>query len=146
MRNKKGEYKVLRDICVPGAQWKLDSKGAPNQLKKTELILIAKGWLDFIQHSIIHTSNHFEVTVDRAVLSHSIMTGKEVRVENLIPTHVQAMAQSEDSRAKLIFSSIIDHFCQATRVSIEEDTHIKLARNYKKDSHNIIRIRVFEYS
>ncbi|QHO56618.1 uncharacterized protein DS421_3g75320 [Arachis hypogaea] len=146
MRNKKGEYKVLRDICVPRAQWKLDSKGTPNQLKRTELILVAKGWLDFIQHSIIPTSNHFEVTVDRAVLSHSIMTGKGVRVENLIPTHVQAMAQSEDLRAKLRFSSIVHHFCQAARVSIEQDTPIKLARNYKKDSHNIIQIRDFEYS
>ena len=76
---------VLMDICVEGAQWKIDSKGKPVQLRRLDLKPVARGWLEFIQCSIIPTSNRSEVTIDRAIMIHSIMIGEEVEVHEIIP-------------------------------------------------------------
>ncbi|MED6175551.1 hypothetical protein PIB30_079440 [Stylosanthes scabra] len=44
---------VLRNLCIPGATWKLSSSqpAVPIQLKRTELHPVAKGWQEFIIHS-----------------------------------------------------------------------------------------------
>ena len=71
---------VLIDICEEGAQWKIDSRGKPVQLRRHDLKPVARGWLEFIQRSIIPTSNRSEVTIDRAIMIYSIMIGEEVEV------------------------------------------------------------------
>ncbi|MED6151886.1 hypothetical protein PIB30_086676 [Stylosanthes scabra] len=50
---------VLRDLCIPGATWKLSSSqpAVPIQLKRTELHPLAKGWQEFIIHSLVPTRN-----------------------------------------------------------------------------------------
>ena len=75
---------VLMDICVEGAKWKIDSKGKPVQLRRLDLKPVARGWLEFIQRSIIPTSNRSEVTVDRAIMIHSIMIGEKIEVHEVI--------------------------------------------------------------
>ncbi|MED6176795.1 hypothetical protein PIB30_091725 [Stylosanthes scabra] len=77
---------VLRDLCVPGATWMLSSSQpvVPIQLKRTELHSLAKGWQEFIIHSLVPTGNKSEVTTTRAILIHSIMQGEDVRAENII--------------------------------------------------------------
>ncbi|MED6176398.1 hypothetical protein PIB30_087852 [Stylosanthes scabra] len=66
---------VIRDICVPGARWKMSSSqpDQPIQLKRQDLTPLARGWAEFIIHSIIPTGNKSEITVARAVLIHSII-------------------------------------------------------------------------
>ena len=90
---------VLMDICVEGAQWKIDSKGKPIQLRRLDLKPVARGWLEFIQRSIIPTSNRSEVTVDRAIMIHSIMIGEEVEVHEIIPQELYKVADKSSTLA-----------------------------------------------
>ncbi|MED6188158.1 hypothetical protein PIB30_083341 [Stylosanthes scabra] len=77
---------VLADLCIPGATWKLSSgqPAVPIQLRRTELHPLAKGWQEFIVHSLVPTGNKSEVTIARAILIHCIMRGEEVRAEDII--------------------------------------------------------------
>ncbi|MED6153162.1 hypothetical protein PIB30_098950 [Stylosanthes scabra] len=70
---------VLRDLCVPGATWKMSSSqpAVPIQLRRTELQPLARGWQEFIIHSLVPTGNKSEVTTTRAILIHSIMQGED---------------------------------------------------------------------
>ncbi|MED6171898.1 hypothetical protein PIB30_045149 [Stylosanthes scabra] len=49
---------VLADLCIPGATWRLSSgqPAVPIQLRRTELHPLAKGWQEFIIHSLVLTS------------------------------------------------------------------------------------------
>ncbi|MED6165659.1 hypothetical protein PIB30_101771 [Stylosanthes scabra] len=98
---------VLRDICEDYAQWKLDIKGSPSQLKRRDLKPIAKGWFDFVRRSVMPTSNANEVTVDRVVLVHSILEGLSIKAELLISNHISATAESKDPNKRLPFTSVI---------------------------------------
>ncbi|MED6213219.1 hypothetical protein PIB30_091129 [Stylosanthes scabra] len=78
--DRKNEYDlrmndILRDLCVPGAQWVMHDDGRPHYLRRTDLQPIARGWYEFVTHSIIPTTNRSEVNAERAMLVHSIIIG-----------------------------------------------------------------------
>jgi len=116
---------VLMRICVEGAQWKRDSKGKPVQLRRLDLKPVTRGWLEFIQHSLIPTSNRSEVTVDRAIMIHSIMIGEEVEVHEIIPLELYKVADKPSTLAMLAFPHLICHLCNSAEVVIEEDILIE---------------------
>ncbi|MED6187510.1 hypothetical protein PIB30_077117 [Stylosanthes scabra] len=70
---------VLAELCVPGATWKLSSSqpAVPIQLRRVELFPLARGWQEFIIHSLVPTGNKSEITMARAILIHAIMKGEE---------------------------------------------------------------------
>ncbi|MED6185175.1 hypothetical protein PIB30_054523 [Stylosanthes scabra] len=70
--------RVLADLCMPGATWKLSTgqKRVPIQLRRQELNPIARGWHEFSIHSLIPSSNRSEIPVIRAILIHCIMKGE----------------------------------------------------------------------
>ncbi|MED6138972.1 hypothetical protein PIB30_079479 [Stylosanthes scabra] len=86
---------VIRDICMPGAQWKMSSSQPPHpiQLRRQDLTPVARGCAEFIIHSMIPTGNKSEITVARAVLIHSIIKGHDVRVEELIADNIAVLAE-----------------------------------------------------
>ncbi|MED6120927.1 hypothetical protein PIB30_025408 [Stylosanthes scabra] len=98
---------VLRDIGEEHAQWKLDIKGNPCQLRRHHLKPTARAWLDFVRRSLMQTPNANEVTVERAVLIHSIMEGLSIKAELLISKNISAAAESKDSNKRLPFTSVI---------------------------------------
>jgi len=116
---------VLMDICVEGAQWKRDSKGKPIQLRRLDLKPMARGWLEFIQCSIILTSNRSKVTVDRAIMIHSIMIGEEVEFHEVISLEFYKVAEKPSILARLAFSHLICHLCNLAGVVIERDILIE---------------------
>ncbi|MED6186339.1 hypothetical protein PIB30_065705 [Stylosanthes scabra] len=77
---------VLADLCILGATWKLSSGQpvVPIQLRRTELHPLAKGWQEFIIHSLVPTGNKSEITIARAILIHCIMRREEVRAEDVV--------------------------------------------------------------
>ncbi|MED6176992.1 hypothetical protein PIB30_093517, partial [Stylosanthes scabra] len=75
---------VTRDICVEGAVRSLGARNNPLYLKRSDLNPVARGWHEFIIHNIMPTTNQSEVTLNRAVLIHCIMSSQEVRVEKII--------------------------------------------------------------
>ncbi|MED6201321.1 hypothetical protein PIB30_093758 [Stylosanthes scabra] len=93
---------VLADLCIPGALWKLSSSQPPIpiQLRRTELEPLARGWQEFIIHSLVPTGNKLEITTSRAILIHTIMQGEDVRAEEIIAENMN----SKDSIIELHYS------------------------------------------
>ncbi|MED6214219.1 hypothetical protein PIB30_100846, partial [Stylosanthes scabra] len=50
---------VLAKLCIPRGTWKLSSSqpAVPIQLRRTELLPLARGWQEFIIHSLAPTGN-----------------------------------------------------------------------------------------
>ncbi|MED6162215.1 hypothetical protein PIB30_068323 [Stylosanthes scabra] len=105
---------VLRDLCIPGATWRLSSgkPAQPIQLRRVEHTPLARGWQEFIIHSIIPTGNKSEITIARAILIHSIMRGEDVRAEELIAENIAVIAQGMQGKGKLGFPSTIYKMCK----------------------------------
>ncbi|MED6141207.1 hypothetical protein PIB30_100988, partial [Stylosanthes scabra] len=113
---------VLRDLCIPGATWKLGSGQPPQpiQLRRKELQSLARGWLEFVTHNIHPRSNRSEVTVAKAILIHSIIKGEDVRVEELISARIANIAQNLKLKGKLGFPSLIYKLCKEANVPFGE--------------------------
>ncbi|MED6140082.1 hypothetical protein PIB30_089777 [Stylosanthes scabra] len=114
--------KVLADLCIPGATWKLSSSqpAVLIQLRRTELHPLAKGWQEFIIHSLVPTGNKSEVTIARAILIHSIMRGEEVRAEDIITDNMAVITQGLQSKGNLGFPSTIYKLCKDAGVPLRE--------------------------
>ncbi|MED6152545.1 hypothetical protein PIB30_093104 [Stylosanthes scabra] len=113
---------VLQDLCIPGATWKLSSgqPAQPIQLRRAELTLLARGWHEFIIHSIIPTGNKSEITIARAILIHAIIKGDDVRAEELIADNIAVIAQGIQGKGKLAFPSTIFKLCKDAEVPMRE--------------------------
>ncbi|MED6150969.1 hypothetical protein PIB30_077791, partial [Stylosanthes scabra] len=64
-----------------GAETNFKTRQYEDQRLDEDLTLVARGWAEFIIHSMIPIGNKSEITVARAVLIHSIIKGHDVRVE-----------------------------------------------------------------
>ncbi|MED6127830.1 hypothetical protein PIB30_091891 [Stylosanthes scabra] len=86
---------VLQDLYIPGATWRLSSgqPAQPIQLRRAELTPLARGWHEFIIHSIIPIGNKSKITIARAILIHAIIRGEDVRIEELIADNIAVIAQ-----------------------------------------------------
>ncbi|MED6124872.1 hypothetical protein PIB30_063067 [Stylosanthes scabra] len=105
---------ILVDLCIPGASWKLSSSQppVPIQLRRIELQPLARGWQEFIIHSLVPTGNKSEITTSRAILIHTIMQGEDVRAEEIIADNIVTIAQGLASKGNLAHPSTIYKLCK----------------------------------
>ncbi|MED6141276.1 hypothetical protein PIB30_101730, partial [Stylosanthes scabra] len=86
---------------------------------------MSKGWYEFICRSILPTTNHSELTVERAVLIHSIIIGENINVEEIIAEQIYKIVYKMDTSSSLPFPSIIAALWADARISaIPDDTLI----------------------
>ncbi|MED6114528.1 hypothetical protein PIB30_081088 [Stylosanthes scabra] len=113
---------VLVDLCITGATWRLSSSqpAIPIQLRRTEIHPLARGWKEFIIHSLVPMGNKSEITVARAILIHSIMRGEEVRAKDIIADNMVVIAQGLQSKGNLSFPSTIYKLCKDASVPLRE--------------------------
>ncbi|MED6163988.1 hypothetical protein PIB30_085236 [Stylosanthes scabra] len=113
---------VLADLCIPGATWKLSSSQPPIpiQLRRTELQPLARGWKEFIIHSLVPTGNKSEITISRAIVIHTIMQGEDVRAEEIIADNMVTVAQGLASKGNLAHPSTIYKLCKDAGVPLRE--------------------------
>ncbi|MED6136985.1 hypothetical protein PIB30_060827 [Stylosanthes scabra] len=113
---------VIQEICVPRARWKMSSSQPhqPIQLKRQDLIPLARGWHEFIIDSSIPTGNKLEIIVARAILIHSIIKEDDVKAEELIPNNIAITVEQPQGRSKLAFPSTIHRICKAAEVPSRE--------------------------
>ncbi|MED6190548.1 hypothetical protein PIB30_106960, partial [Stylosanthes scabra] len=108
LRSNRDTDAILRDICVKGAVWETGAHMNPLKLRRQDLTLLTRGWHDFVIHNIKPTSNQSEVTVERAVLIHCIITSQEVEVEEIIEdTMANIISKLHLSKPPLAFPNII---------------------------------------
>ncbi|MED6188919.1 hypothetical protein PIB30_090610 [Stylosanthes scabra] len=114
--------KVLAELCVLGATWKLSSSqpAVPIKLRRAELFPLAQGWEEFIIHSLVPTGNKSEITLARAILIYAIMKGEKVRVENIIADNMAVIAQGLHGKEKLGFPSTIYKLFKDAKVPLRE--------------------------
>ncbi|MED6199812.1 hypothetical protein PIB30_079393 [Stylosanthes scabra] len=114
--------RVLADLCMPGATWKLSTGQlrVPIQLRRQELNPVARGWHEFSIHSLIPSSNRSEIPVTTAILIHCIMRGEDVRAEDIIADKIVRMAQGIKEKGKLGFPSTIHKLCKEAGVPVRE--------------------------
>ncbi|MED6190001.1 hypothetical protein PIB30_101510, partial [Stylosanthes scabra] len=115
---------VLADLCISGATWKLSlsQPPVPIQLRRTELQPLARGWQEFIIHSLVPTGNKSEITTSRAILIHTIMQGEDVRAEEIIADNMVTIAQGLASKGNLAHPSKIYKLCKDVGVPLREFT------------------------
>ncbi|MED6226296.1 hypothetical protein PIB30_102193 [Stylosanthes scabra] len=80
---------VLACLYEERAQWVLHADGRPHFLRRADLQPMARGWYEFVCRSIIPTTNRSEVTVEWAVLIHSIIIGKDIQQPQFPPEFME---------------------------------------------------------
>ncbi|MED6141270.1 hypothetical protein PIB30_101654, partial [Stylosanthes scabra] len=116
---------VLEDLCEEGADWGRHRDGRPHFLRRSDLEPMTKGWYEFICRSILPTTNHSELTVEKAVLIHSIIIGENINVEEIIAEQIYKFVYKTDTSSSLPFPSIIAALCADARIpAIPDDTLI----------------------
>ncbi|MED6133690.1 hypothetical protein PIB30_030451 [Stylosanthes scabra] len=101
---------VQECLCLEGREWVCHRDGRPHYLRRNDLEPMAKGWYDFVFRSILPTTNRSELTVERAVLIHSIIIGENINVEDIIADQFYKFIYKTDLSSSLPFPSIIAAF------------------------------------
>ncbi|MED6201003.1 hypothetical protein PIB30_090726 [Stylosanthes scabra] len=96
---------VLEDLCVVGTDWVRHKDGRPHYLRRADLEPMTKDWYEFICRSILPTTNHSKLTVERAVLIHSIIIGENINVEEIIADQIYKMDRMDDQISFLCYSN-----------------------------------------
>ncbi|MED6189047.1 hypothetical protein PIB30_091831, partial [Stylosanthes scabra] len=112
---------VLECLCLEGREWVRHKDGRPHFLRRNELEPMAKGWYDFVCRSIMPTTNRSELTVERAVLIHSIIIGENINVEEIIAEQFYKFIYKTDLSYSLPFPSIIAALCLDAKVVPHKD-------------------------
>ncbi|MED6113198.1 hypothetical protein PIB30_068658 [Stylosanthes scabra] len=116
---------VLEDLCVIVADWVRHKDGRPHYLRRADLEPMTKGWYEFISRSILLTTNRSELTMERAVLIHSIIIGENINVEEIIADQIYNFVYQMDVSSSLPFPSIIAALCADAKIpAIPDDTLI----------------------
>ncbi|KAJ1436529.1 hypothetical protein SESBI_04139 [Sesbania bispinosa] len=90
-----GPRNVLRELCLPGAQW-IFKKGTnkPRAIWRTSLKPIPRVWATFVMSKLLPVSNNLKFQVERALLIYCIMMGKHIDVGRLIAHNIYKLANS----------------------------------------------------
>ncbi|MED6151806.1 hypothetical protein PIB30_085960, partial [Stylosanthes scabra] len=116
---------ILYDMSEEGAEWVRHRDGRPHYLKRSDLEPMTKGWYEFVCRSILPTTNRSELTVERAMLIHSIIIGENINVEEIIAEQIYKFDYKADISSSLAFPSIIAALCADERIpAILDDTLI----------------------
>ncbi|MED6201919.1 hypothetical protein PIB30_099912 [Stylosanthes scabra] len=100
------------------AVWSLGARNNPLYLKRSDLNPVTRGWHEFIIHNIMPTTNQSEVTLNRVVLIHCIMSSQEVRVEKIIvDAMMNIINKLHTSKPPLAFPNIIARLCEEMEIS-----------------------------
>ncbi|MED6109550.1 hypothetical protein PIB30_034860 [Stylosanthes scabra] len=116
---------VQEDLCIEGGEWVCHKDGRSHYLRRADLEPMTKGWYDFVCRSIMLTTNRSELTVERAVLIHSIIIGENINVEEIIAKQFYKFIYKTDLSSSLPFPSIITALCADAKVpTIKNDNLI----------------------
>ncbi|MED6125044.1 hypothetical protein PIB30_064709 [Stylosanthes scabra] len=102
-----------------------DIDGRPHYLRRSDLEPMPKGWYEFVCRSIFPTTNRSELTLERAMLIHSIIIGENINVEEIIAEQIYKFVYKTDISSSLPFPSIIAAlYADAKIPAIPDDTLI----------------------
>ncbi|MED6202548.1 hypothetical protein PIB30_106692 [Stylosanthes scabra] len=97
---------ILYDMCEEGAEWVRHRDGRPHYLRRSDLEPMTKGWYEFVCRSILPTTNGSELTVERAMLIHSIIIGENINVEEIIAEQIYKKLDQHQEENRRSFEAI----------------------------------------
>ncbi|MED6153574.1 hypothetical protein PIB30_103355, partial [Stylosanthes scabra] len=116
---------VQEDLYIEGGEWVRHKNGRPHYLRRADFEPMTEGWYDFVCRSIMPTTNCSELTVEKAVLIHSIIIGENINVEEIIAKQFYKFFYKTDLSSSLPFPSIIAALCADEKIpSIKNDNLI----------------------
>ncbi|MED6115022.1 hypothetical protein PIB30_086187 [Stylosanthes scabra] len=116
---------VFNPIRFQIYQRKWEKDGRPHYLRRSDLEPMTKGWYEFVCRSIFPTTNRSELTIERAMLIHSIIIGENINVEEIIAEQIYKFIYKADISSSLPFQSIIAALSVDARIpAIQDDTLI----------------------
>ncbi|MED6139030.1 hypothetical protein PIB30_080008 [Stylosanthes scabra] len=116
---------VLEDLYIVGVDWVCHKDGRPHYLRRADLEPMTKGWYEFVCRSTLPTTNRSELTVERAMLIHSIIIGENINVKEIIADQIYKFVYKTDVSSSLPFPSIIAALCADAKIpTITDDTLI----------------------
>ncbi|MED6188891.1 hypothetical protein PIB30_090362, partial [Stylosanthes scabra] len=116
---------ILYDMCEEGAEWVCHRDGRPHYLRRSDLEPMLKCWYEFVCRSILPTTNRSELTVERAMLIHSIIIGENINVEEIIVEQIYKFVYKTNISSSLPFPSINAALCVDAKIpAIPDDTLI----------------------
>ncbi|MED6145870.1 hypothetical protein PIB30_029249 [Stylosanthes scabra] len=115
---------VLEDLCIERGEWVRHKDGRPHYLRRADLEPMTKGWFDFVCRSILPTTNRSELTVEKAVLIHSIIIGENINVEEIIAEQFYKFIYKTDLSSNLPFPSIIAALCADAKIPPIKDDNL----------------------
>ncbi|MED6113511.1 hypothetical protein PIB30_071492 [Stylosanthes scabra] len=90
-------------MCEEGAEWVRHRDGRPHYIRRSDLEPMTKGYYEFVCRSILPTTNRSELTVERAMLIHSIIIGENINVEEIIAEQIYKFVYKADISSSLPF-------------------------------------------
>ncbi|MED6117411.1 hypothetical protein PIB30_109772, partial [Stylosanthes scabra] len=91
----------------------------------TEISAFLVVWYEFVCRSILPTTNRSELTIERAMLIHSIIIDENINVEEIIADQIYKFVYKTDISSSLPFPSIIAALCADAQIrAIPNDTLI----------------------
>ncbi|MED6221792.1 hypothetical protein PIB30_058109 [Stylosanthes scabra] len=93
-------------MCEEGAEWVRHRDGRPHYLRRSDLEPMPKGWYEFVCRSILPTTNRSELTVERAMLIHSIIIGENINVEEIIAEQIYKRLDQQQEENRKSFEAI----------------------------------------
>ncbi|MED6223857.1 hypothetical protein PIB30_078233 [Stylosanthes scabra] len=107
---------VQENLCIEGGEWVRHKDGRLHYLRRADLEPMTKGLYDFVCRSIMPTTNRLELTVERAVLIHSIIIGENINVKEIIAKQFYKFIYKTDLASSLPFPSIIAALCADAKI------------------------------
>ncbi|MED6113640.1 hypothetical protein PIB30_072749 [Stylosanthes scabra] len=123
--NIKRVLKLRKDPLPDAVSYEERVANKDYRLDHVQEDLCIEGWYDFVCRSIMPTTNRSELTVERAVVIHSIIIGENINVEEIIAKQFYKFIYKTDLSSSLPFPSIITALCADAKVpAIKNDNLI----------------------
>ena len=111
----------MDEMCRPGTAWKLKmGTDQKVQFPQTALNRFAKAWYSFLCASILPTSHHQDVTVERAALLYGILKGSSMDMGLIINQSMLRFMRAGTSGG-IPHASIVTRLCEAADVEWGEE-------------------------
>ncbi|KOM49658.1 hypothetical protein LR48_Vigan08g048500 [Vigna angularis] len=105
-------------LCMPGGHFQRNRNGVVVNIRRVDLIPLAKYWMAFSHANIQPCSHVSDITVSRALLLYCVLRGMSINIGQVIANEIQVCANTMNNKAPLGHPSLITHLCELVGVNI----------------------------
>lgn len=116
---------ILRTLCKPHVDWERNGYGDPKKIKTKNLTPIARGWADFILHTISPCSNQTELHIPRASLATAIIQREPINLGLVLKNELLELSKIKlEKKPWWRHASLITLLCEKAGVVVEAEEKV----------------------